>query len=257
MKLLATDYDGTLKFGDSVAQEDLDALRSWKKEGNLFAIVTGRSLESILLQTKEFDLPVDYFVTNNGGMVFDSRGNELMSTQLDTLTAVDLMFAAHEMPGVVSYMVNDGINRHKVVIQPGQEDHRYAHIAQDWTEERIMDSGTFAQIVFSCTTPEIALELCESINHFFGESVTAYANNFVVDVVPHGVSKATGLTFVTAYTEVDDDDVYAIGDSYNDLPMLEEVYNSAAMEVAPAIVQENVREVYPSVAAFIDAIEKQ
>lgn len=255
-KLLASDYDGTLKFGDSVMQEDLDALRRWREEGNLFAIVTGRSKESITMQQEEYGLPVDFYVTNNGGMVFDAQGNILLASQLDTITGIDLMFAAHEQPTVVSYMVNDGVHRHKVEVHPGLEDHRYPHIRPDWTEEQIMDSGTFAQIVFSCTTPEAALELAEMINHFFGEQVTAYANNFVVDVVPHGTSKATGLDFVATYTDVDDDDVYAIGDSHNDIPMLEQVWNSAAMEVAPADVKDAAKAEYPSVAAFIEAIDQ-
>lgn len=254
-KLLATDYDGTLKFGDSVLQEDLDALHRWKEDGNVFAIVTGRSKESITQQKEQYDLPVDYYVTNNGGMVFDKDGNILLASQLDTITAIDLMFAAHEQPAIVSYMVNDGVNRHKVEVRQNLEDHRYAHIRPDWSEEQIMDSGRFAQIVFSCTTPEAALELAEKINHFFGDQVTAYANNFVVDVVPHGTSKATGLDFVAAYADMDDDSVFAIGDSHNDIPMLEQFWNSAAVEVAPSEVKDAAHHEFPSVASYIEAIE--
>lgn len=48
MKLLATDYDGTLCYGyGDVMPEDLDAIRRWKEAGNLFAVVTGRSGLSI------------------------------------------------------------------------------------------------------------------------------------------------------------------------------------------------------------------
>lgn len=257
MKLLATDYDGTLKFSDSVLDSDIEAIKDWREAGNLFAIVTGRSKESITRELNDFNIPVDYYVTNNGGMVFDANGNVLMSTTLDTITAIDLMFASHEQPDIVSYVVNDGINRHKVVVRPNLQDHRYPHLDPDWTEEEIMDSGRFAQLVFSCTTPESALELADMINHYFGSSVTAYANNFVVDVVPKGVSKATGLEFVEAYSDLDDDATFCIGDSHNDIPMLEAFDNSAAAALAPAEVRECAAHEFPTVGSYIEFANEQ
>ena len=252
MKLLATDYDGTLKFGNSVLEEDIEAIRHWRELGNIFAIVTGRSKESITRELDEFQIPVDYYVTNNGGMVFDAQSNTLLETSLDNITAIDLMYASHEDPDIVSYMVNDGINRHKVVIHPNLEDHRYPHIQPTWTEEEIMDSGRFAQIVFSCTTPEAALSLAEKINQYFGSTVTAFANNFVVDVVPKGVSKATGLDFVEAYADIDDSDTYSMGDSHNDIPMLESNENSAAHSLAPEEVTVVSAHSFPSVHVYIE-----
>lgn len=257
MKLLASDYDGTLKFGETLDKSDLSAIRRWKEEGNLFAIVTGRSKNSIFNEAAAHDIPVDYFVTNNGGMIFDSNGNRLMTSQLDTLCAVDLMFVAHETPDVVSYMVNNGFERHKIEVHPHLEDHRYPHINPDWTEEQIMDSGQFGQIVFSMRDPQAAIEFADSINQYFGHQVTAYANNYCVDVCPHGVSKATGLEFVTEFANVPEMDVYCMGDSYNDVPMLAGCFNSAASALAPAEVQENGRWVYPTLGDFITAIESE
>ncbi len=251
MKLLASDYDGTLKFGGKVMPEDIEAIRRWREAGNLFVIVTGRSKESITRELNEFNIPVDYYVTNNGGMVFDNKDAVLLSTSLDTITAIDLMYASHEHPEVVSYVVNDGVHRHKVNVHPNLPDHRYPTLEPDWTEEEVMDSGRFAQVVFSCNTPEAALELASQINHYFGETVVAYANNFVVDVVNKGISKASGLDFVCAYTDVDEDDTFAIGDSYNDIPMLESVENSACVAAAPAEVQDAASRVVISVGELI------
>ena len=46
MKLLATDYDGTLKYAKQIMPEDLQAIQDWKNAGNLFVLCTGRSMES-------------------------------------------------------------------------------------------------------------------------------------------------------------------------------------------------------------------
>ena len=56
MKLLATDYDGTLRYAQDVMPEDLKSIEEWKNKGNKFVIVTGRSKESIDAQIKLFNL---------------------------------------------------------------------------------------------------------------------------------------------------------------------------------------------------------
>lgn len=53
-------------------------------------------------------------------------------------------------------------------------------------------------------------------------------NNFG-EVVPKGYSKATGIKFLQEYFNIPLENCYAIGDSSNDLPMLEYVPNSIAM----------------------------
>jgi hydroxymethylpyrimidine pyrophosphatase-like HAD family hydrolase len=52
MKILAMDYDGTLKIDGEVSAKDLAAIERWKKAGNVFVIDTGRSLESIQMEAK-------------------------------------------------------------------------------------------------------------------------------------------------------------------------------------------------------------
>ena len=83
MKLLATDYDGTLRYAQDVMPEDLKSIEEWKNKGNKFVIVTGRSKESIDAQIKLFNLPCDYLITNNGGMVFGENGDVLLSNYLN------------------------------------------------------------------------------------------------------------------------------------------------------------------------------
>lgn len=60
-------------------------------------------------------------------------------------------------------------------------------------------------------------------------------NNFG-EIVPKGYSKATGIKFLQRYFDIPLENCYAIGDSTNDLPMLEYVPNSIAMgNAAPAL----------------------
>lgn len=254
MKLFATDYDGTLLYAKKIMQEDLQAINDWKEANNQFAIVTGRSMESIMKQVKEYNLPVDYLVTNNGGMVFDRDGKCLLSNYLDYITTVDIIYAAKMMEGVTSYVVNDGVNRHRIVVDASIEEHRYSDLEPDLSEEEVLDMGKYAQLVLSMTDVELALQMADAINANFGETVVAYANQYVVDVVPKGISKATGLDFVCEWIGVSEDDTYTIGDSYNDIPLMEYGAHGSAIETAFDDVKEHARFVYASVHDMIKEI---
>lgn len=254
MKLLATDYDGTLKYGDHIMPEDLQAIQDWKDAGNMYAIVTGRSKQSIFQQIEEYNLPVDYVVTNNGGMVFDASGNMLTSSYLDFITAIDIMYAMHEMDEVSCYTVNDGIQRHKIVINPNVTDNRYAHLRPDLSEEEVMNLGKFGQIVIAMSNPMSALDMAQKINEYFGGQVQAYANDCCVDVVPKDVSKATGLDFLCEYADIDEDDVFSLGDAYNDIPLMEYGMHGSAIEMAPEEVKEHALYIYPSVSEMVKEI---
>lgn len=256
MKLLASDYDGTLRYGQDVMAEDLEAIQRWKEAGFLFAIVTGRSYESILKQIQQYNIPCDYVVSNNGGMVFDPEGTILSSNYLDYVTSLDIMYVAKEVEGVCSYVVNDGVYRHRVVVNADLEDKRYPNLQQDLSEEEVMDLGKYAQIVISMTEPSLAVSLAEQINMHFAETVVAYANNYVVDVVPKGTSKASGLDFVCEYAELTEDDVYTIGDSYNDIPLMEYGKHGAAMSTSVEEVKDHALFHYDSLCQMIDTLLK-
>ncbi len=51
----------------------------------------------------------------------------------------------------------------------------------------------------------------------------------VVEFVPKGTSKATGIAWLCSYLHVDREDTYAVGDSVNDLDMLGYVGHGIAM----------------------------
>ena len=60
MKLLASNYDGTLCYGEKVMEEDSQAITEWQNAGNLFVIVTGRSKESLDKYLERDGLYPDY-----------------------------------------------------------------------------------------------------------------------------------------------------------------------------------------------------
>lgn len=255
MKLLVTGYDGILQYGGNVMEEDLKAIEKWRSEGNLYVIDTGRSKDSIDKEIEKFNIPVDYLITNNGGMIFDETGHILQSNYLDYVTSLDIMYIAKVTDGIAAFVADDGIHRHKVVVNPEIYDYDNMHLAPDMTEEEVMDLGEYTQISITLENEDAALRFAKEMNHHFAGLVNAYPNEVFVDVVPSYVSKATSLQFLQLYTDVDDEDMYAMGDSYNDIPMLDMVENSAVLSTAPEEVISHAKQTFISVSEFLSHIE--
>lgn len=77
MKLLVSDYDGTFKTDAKNIKLNVEAIEEFRKNGNHFAIATGRSFDSIKEEIVKYKIPYDYLITNDGAIVFDEFDNML------------------------------------------------------------------------------------------------------------------------------------------------------------------------------------
>ena len=249
MKLLASDYDGTLCQGDVVTKEDRDAIHAWRKAGHLFGIVSGRSMESIRKEVETQEIEIDFVIGNNGGTVYSADFEELKTYTIDFHKALDIMeYLKRET--CISFVVNDGYHRAKVLLDASREDKKYAGFASAFRIEDAIARKTIAQIVASLDAEEDTIRIADYINAQFANYAIAYRNVNCVDIAPYGISKATGVSYVVKQRKIKNEDVYAIGDSYNDIPMLE-TYHGIAISNSPIQVKSYASQTAPSVGACI------
>ena len=256
MKLIAADYDGTLNYCGKVTEEDFKALQKWQAEGNLFVIDTGRSLESIRIEADRNGLEPDYFITNNGGMVFDKDSKQLNASFMDNGLAHELMHMGLHLDGAVCFVANDGIYRHRIMVNPQLEDHRYT-LAPDLTFDELLALNRYSQIVFSMDDMEKASALAAKLNEKYGDRIEAYANRWVVDIVRKGVSKATGLDFLAKYLGMEKEDIYTLGDADNDIPMIDYCLHGACIETGVEEARAKAKIICAGVADLIRIIEEK
>lgn len=250
MKILASDYDGTLRISEYVGEEDKKAIHDFRNAGNQFGIVTGRSIESLKKEIEVNNLEYDFIITNNGGVIYDKSFNLLQCLYMNFDQALDIITYIKTLD-CASYVINDGYHRYKYVIDENQIDHKYGNVqASDEHTEKVLDRGKIAQLVISLNDQMMAEEIAHYINTNFKGYAVAYVNVNCVDIVPDGVSKAEGLYFIEDEMEYDHDDIYAIGDSFNDLPMLEE-FHGCTLTHARSVIKEQADKVYDSVADCI------
>lgn len=87
MKLLVSDYDGTLnpnKNNTSLLSLNIEAIHRFREQGNKFVLATGRYYESIKKQIDMYNIPYDYLSCYDGGVIYDNNGKVLNSTHLNT-----------------------------------------------------------------------------------------------------------------------------------------------------------------------------
>lgn len=253
MKVLACDYDGTLKRDGTVLREDIEAIQAWQAAGNLFVMDTGRSMESILEEAEKYGFKADYYITNNGGMLYDKERNVLFSSRLDKEDSDDVIYMAPMLDRVVSYVVNDGYYRHRIVVNEDLTEYRYPGLMPDLSVEQVLALPA-AQIVISFDSQEVAAATAEKMRRLFGDKMAVFANKYVVDVVPKNISKAHGLELLRQRLHLQKSGFYGIGDAENDIPLMEFSSQGACMESARKDLHGRARYVCPSVASYIHLI---
>ena len=101
MRLIATDYDGTLNHG-GIDEAKIDAIRRWRAAGHKFGIISGRGPDFLPRLQEELGENFDFLASCNGGIATDSEGNELFHhrcTDVDVTAFVDdlLAWGAHTL----------------------------------------------------------------------------------------------------------------------------------------------------------------
>lgn len=256
MKVVASDYDGTLRTQEQVEKKDIDMIRAFRKAGNMFGLVSGRSMESMISEIKSNQIPFDFIVVNNGGVVYDADLHKLQCVYFDFDQALDIISYIKTLH-CASYIINDGYHRYKFSVDPTQEDFKYGHVPQSIRrEEQVLDDAKIAQLVISIHDSMRADEIAAYINMNFRGYAVAYVNVNCVDIVPFGISKAQGLYVIESEYNLCHDDIYVIGDSFNDLPMLEE-FQGYAVAHAQSVIKDQAQGVYVSVGALMEDLMKR
>ena len=72
MKIIASDYDGTLNYG-GIDDKKREAIKKWRDYGNIFTIVSGRGPADALRIQEKDKLSIDYFIAANGALILNAN----------------------------------------------------------------------------------------------------------------------------------------------------------------------------------------
>lgn len=83
-KILVSDYDDTLYTDEPELYKNLDAVKDFRKDNNLFVISTSRGYSSIMNEINKYNIPYDYLCVNNGAGILDNSGTLIYINHINT-----------------------------------------------------------------------------------------------------------------------------------------------------------------------------
>ncbi|WP_369371603.1 HAD family hydrolase [Promicromonospora sp. Populi] len=228
--LVACDIDGTLVHtGHPATAAVRAAAAEVRAAGHHIVLATGRSLAGALPVALELGLDDAWIVASNGAVTAHLVGDRYQVTEQHTVDAEDaIRVAVAAAPGmrIAAEIVGTGY-RVNLPFPDGElngTQHSVTGLEQLWADP----------------TPRLALHGPSAYRMVWALralNLTAIATRADwIDITPPGISKATALEKVRTELGIEDHNTVAIGDSENDIEMLNWAATSHAMAHAPAFV---------------------
>ncbi len=243
MKLIASDFDGTVRSDEEGLERDIEAIKKWKAAGNVFAIISGRNAPQIRDIAKNYNIPANYVLGDSGNTCYAdgeldyyhaSKG-DIIKPLFNTLKECEAYYIIINCPkaATIVYREKDG----EVVCD---------------LEGTLGDFTEFAQVSAVFKTFDLARKACDTVNEKYAAELCALQNFACLDIVPDGRNKAVSLSYLAERLGIDKNDVFCIGDNYNDILMLD-AFSSFVVENANDEIKKHASvKVVPSVADMIE-----
>lgn len=246
--IFASDFDGTFYFEKETVpflRRDLDAIRAFREQGGLFGVCTGRSLLGVLgMLTEPVDF--DFYILSGGALILDKDRKIIYQKNLRHELAWEIAQRFLDRVEVTMLM---GLEKAYVPQKPGSPIVEQVHSLQD-----ILDKPLCS---ISMITPSVrtAAEICRSINESYGDEVRAFENTTNVDLVPLGCTKGKAIGLLRQH--YGGGRTFGIGDSYNDIPMLEGVDRSFSFHRAPEPVRAKAHTLVDTLADALEIVVQE
>lgn len=221
MKIIATDYDGTLNHG-GIDDAKREAVAKWQQKGNLFVVVTGRDMRFCPEMHRKSGIAFDYYLACNGALIMDKEFGIIEQVFCDSAVLDELLSYLFELGcqwGTVC-------SQETVVIANPQ--------TADDDADAVVDINAyhftyFNQVSTALPTFEDARRVTEAVARRFAGILNPLQNGTCIDIVPVGMDKAQGIRRLLSVCGARESDVVTVGDNVNDLAMIR-AFRSYAMQ---------------------------
>ncbi|MGL6104739.1 HAD family hydrolase [Romboutsia sp.] len=254
IKHIFCDLDGTLYHG-GIENEDADAVKEIEEKGIRFHIATGRIFKQADVMTRDKIKLNGYYICENGSYIHDSNHELIFKGTIDD-EIVKKVIARFESDSAKIYFKYSG----KVLLL--EKDKLFNYYSEDYIiDPDFINRDSFESAVGNIGIISSDIEELSRIELYleseFSELLDIYfSSEHTLNIVPKGVSKRKSIERVCDILNCSLDEIATIGDSPNDINMLEGIKYSFAMENARESVKKSANYVCASVKEAIKIIEK-
>lgn len=219
MKIIASDYDGTLNHG-GIDDKKRETIKEWREKGNKFGIVSGRITDDLLRIYKKDNLELDFLLACNGAVILTTDGKILKEDRIDgdiLKPILDFIFSLGADWAAIqsdrSYIIDENDND---------------RLPDEFTRKTLPDLKYFNQVSTILEDEEEALMVTNAIKEKFGDKLNPLQNGRCIDIVSVTMNKAKGLYDYLELVGGKYEDMITVGDNINDTHMIKE-FRSYAM----------------------------
>ncbi len=235
--VLLSDIDGTLATYDrKILPVNQEAIRYFTENGGRFGVATGRTARSAQRMISQIAVNCPCLVVNGGGIYDPVEDKMLFSCYLDHEASFVFDRVVKEVPGVGVEINNNGVLQ-CVKYSPRSYEHVMYELGEftQYTMDDIPSDSKWFKALFTGTPEEI-----DKVEKLCSELIDERAPYYVVrseptlfELLPKEAKKGTALIRLANLLQVPIENMYAIGDYYNDLDLLTAAGFSAAVAGAP------------------------
>lgn len=235
-KLLATDLDGTLLRNDkTVSEVTVNKVHEMINEGHYFVVATGRPFFRITKILKQLDIVSDniYCICNNGGLIISTDGSKVLYEEnMPHEHAVELIELAekHNINMLVyqrDYIITDNLDEHVTILngEPRLKiiDGGKVNLKSFENICKVVYNGTYENLL--AFKNKIPIEILNKYNFVFSGLDFLEVNNKTID-------KGVAVKRLASILNINEDNIYTIGDEENDLSMIKAVKNGCCVSNA-------------------------
>ena len=248
-KVFASDFDGTMYFykapdPDKLPAANVEWIRRYQEAGHLFGLCTGRQVGGLTPFITGLVRP-DFYITSTGANIVDGELKPIFKRGVDRDIADAIVKEMNPKGYRLTLDIEGDICVFAKMDYPG---FYYVITGVDDAPE-----GLIHQVSIHTESPDEAARVSAWINEHFGDHVNAFQNVQEVDIAPLGCTKGKGVLLLKQYMKQQYGDItlFGIGDSINDLPLIEAADISYTFPYAPPSVQEKATLVVPTI---VDAL---
>lgn len=225
--LFLSDFDGTLVRADgTISQRNIAAIAEYRRRGGIFAVVTGRMMASIRPRLKELGLKEGLVAAYQGAMIADIATGELLKDDVlppeDCLRAVRLF----ESRDLHIHIYADDIlysNRDDEALKTYERicGVKGRIVGSELLSEKIAREGLRVVKVLAMVPKEDCIAVKDWTERALGEKFSvSCSSDYLVEVTGRDADKGSAVRFLSAHYGIPVERIAAIGDQFNDLPLL-------------------------------------
>lgn len=252
IRLISVDLDGTfLNEHGKISKNNLDAVRAAQEAGIVFSVATGRFYENAAIGMKDKGLDCPLISLNGGKISLSPFGKVVAENRMSKESAMEA-FRILEAQKADYYVFADacvGIrgfeDRHHSQIEFGEErmlnetGTRYLYGADACVS--LIEKGIYKFYVHAYQDMEKLADVRFALEHGITQSALTQSGASNIEIMPLNIDKGSGVAQLAEHLGIGLDEVMAIGDQDNDLPMIRRVGWGVAMGNATDEVKQQAR----------------